>query len=374
MSATAAIASRSHPPAALARRGRRREPLAAGGRRHQQLAGVEVALQVLEVAPQVARRLVAVLGPLLERALDHARERPRHVVAQLRDRPRRVLQYRGEDRQVRVALERPLAARHLVEQDAEREDVGAVVDRQPLRLLGRHVRDGPDDPPVLGDRLRLAGRAVALRRLVVAQLREAEVEHLDPAVGREHHVLGLEVAVQDPLPVGRRDRVRERDREGQEALEREPVLRDGLGERRSLDVLHRDEADALDILERVQDDDPGVAQLRHRPRLPLEPRELLLVGRHVPREDLEGDAPAELLVLGEVDLSHSARAERLHHAVRPERPADEAAVRLDLRHDEDYDALATPKDPARDKRSHVSDVPPEGRILAGRQRVRSAAA
>ena len=55
-----------------------------------------------------------------------------------------------------MSLERPLPARHLVEQDAEREDVGAVVDRQPLRLLGRHVGDRPHDAPVLGDRLRLA--------------------------------------------------------------------------------------------------------------------------------------------------------------------------------------------------------------------------
>ena len=78
----------------------------------------------------------------------------------------------------------------------------------------------PDDAPVLGDRLRLARRAVALVG-VVAQLGEAEVEHLEPAVGGEHHVLGLEVAVQDALPVGRAHRVGEGDREREEALHRE---------------------------------------------------------------------------------------------------------------------------------------------------------
>ncbi len=196
---------RPRPATAAARRD---QALAPGGRAQHQVAGVDVALQVLEVAAQVGRGLVAVLGTLLERALDHARERARDVVAQLAHRPRRVLEDRGQHRQVGAAAERPLARRHLVEQDPEREDVRAVVDGQPLRLLRRHVGDRPDDASVLGDRLRLAQRAVA-HDAVVAQLGEAEVEHLEPAVGREHHVLGLQVAVQDALAVRRGDGVAE---------------------------------------------------------------------------------------------------------------------------------------------------------------------
>ena len=85
---------------------------------------------------------------------------------------------------------------------------------------------------------------------VVAQLREAEVEHLEPAVGREHHVVGLQVAVQDALLVRRRHRVGERDREREEALHGEAARRDRLAERLALDELHRQEAQPAVFLER----------------------------------------------------------------------------------------------------------------------------
>ncbi len=315
-------------------------------RAEHDLAGVDVALQVLEVAAQVARGLVAVLRPLLEGPLDHPGERAGDVVAQLADRPRGVLEDRGEDRQVRVAAEGALAGRDLVEEDAEREDVGAVVDGKALRLLGGHVGDRSHDAPVLGDGAGLARRAVLLVG-VVAQLGEAEVEHLDPPVRGEHHVVGLEVAVQDPLAVGGGHRVDERDREREDALGREAPRGDRLAERLALDVLHRQEAQPLGLLDRVERHDPGVAERGDRPRLALEARDLLGVRGHLRRQHLEGDPAVEARVVGEVDLAHPARAERLEEAIGPQRPADEAAVGLRLWHDADYDAPGGRADPPR---------------------------
>ncbi len=98
-----------------------------------------------------------------------------------------------------LAAERQRAAEHLVEQDAERENIGAVIDRAAARLLRRHVGDGAEDDIGIGsgdrDGVALAGE----RR---QQLREAEVDHLGVAVLGEHHVGGLEIAMHDALGVG----------------------------------------------------------------------------------------------------------------------------------------------------------------------------
>ncbi len=79
------------------------------------------------------------------------------------------------------------AGRHLVEDDAEREDVRALIDRLPFRLLRRHVGDGADDPPVAGERAR--GHAgLGDQAGIFLQLCQPEVEHLHAAVAGDHHV------------------------------------------------------------------------------------------------------------------------------------------------------------------------------------------
>ena len=55
------------------------------------------------------------------------------------------------DRHRAVAGERHDAGEHLVEHDAERVDVGAGVDREALRLLGREVGGGPHDRAGAGE-------------------------------------------------------------------------------------------------------------------------------------------------------------------------------------------------------------------------------
>ena len=88
-----------------------------------------------------------------------------------------------------AAAERRSAGEHLEQEEAERVDVGAGVDRLRLHLLGREVPRGADD--------RAGSRQVA----PALGLRDAEVGDLDgPDVGDEH-VRGLDVAMDDAVAV-----------------------------------------------------------------------------------------------------------------------------------------------------------------------------
>jgi hypothetical protein len=101
----------------------------------------------------------------------------------------------------RVAVERPLAAHHLVEHGAEREHVGARVHRLAAHLLGRHVADGPHHGARIGHRVRDARRS---REIGAAGLaRQSKVENLHLPVVEQKDVLRLQVAVNQALAVRR---------------------------------------------------------------------------------------------------------------------------------------------------------------------------
>ena len=96
-----------------------------------------------------------------------------------------------------LALERQLADGELVEHDADGEHVGAEVERPALDVLGRHVRRRAEQ---------LAGHGQPLE---VDHVRDAEVHQLHDAVGPDHDVLGLDVAVQDAAGVRVGERARD---------------------------------------------------------------------------------------------------------------------------------------------------------------------
>src|SRR5215469_4615763 len=77
----------------------------------------------------------------------------------------------------------------LIEDDADREEVGTSVHRLAIHLLGRHVAERPDDLPCFVD-------------TVIANVGDTKIEQLNPAVLAYHDVGGFDVAVYDPPPVG----------------------------------------------------------------------------------------------------------------------------------------------------------------------------
>jgi hypothetical protein len=113
-------------------RARVRGPRAGRG----QLPRFQIVLQILEVVPQILGALVAVFDVLHEAPPHDLRQVARQRVIEVGDGARCVAQDARDCRDRRVALDGPLAGGQLVEDDAEREDVRALVDRFALGLLG----------------------------------------------------------------------------------------------------------------------------------------------------------------------------------------------------------------------------------------------
>ncbi len=229
-----------------------------------------------------------------------------------RRRLRHLRQVLHRDLDGRVAAERGRAGQQLVQHDAERVEVGALVDVRPARLLGREVLRGADDRADLGHLARTGAR-------------DAEVRHLHAALAVDEHVVRLDVAMDDPVAVReaqRREdlpRVLDGDRN-----RRRPAGDDQLLQRAAVEVLHGDVVRPLRLAAVVDRDDVRMRQRRCVLRLAAEALDELVVVRVAVVEDLDGDAAAQLLVLGEVDVGHAAGAELPHDLVATvEERADE---------------------------------------------------
>ncbi len=211
----------------------------------------------------------------------------------------------------RLALERQSPREHLVERDAEREEIRAPVDLAARELLGRHVRRRAEHHAGLG-----------LRR--IGDARDAEVRHLHGVALRlVHDVRGLDVAVDDAHGVRVAERIGDALDEGEDLVRREEVrLLRVLDEILALEVLHRDVAEVV-LLARVEDgDDVRVVEAPGRFRLAEEA--LLGVGELVrlefrrERHRLDRDDATDLRILAAIHDAHRALAELFLHLVTPE--------------------------------------------------------
>ena len=91
---------------------------------------------------------------------------------------------------------------HFVEHGAERKNIGAWIDRLSANLLRRHIARRPHHHPCRGVRTRQSN-FVRIRPHLLRQLRQPEVENLDPAILGNENILRFQVAMNDPLFVGR---------------------------------------------------------------------------------------------------------------------------------------------------------------------------
>ena len=252
----------------------------------------------LEIGVHLLGRVVAVGRVLGERAQDDVVEVAGHLRPVCGRRDGRLREVLHRDLDGRLAGEGHRPGQQLVEDDPGRVEVRRLVDGGAARLLGGEVLRRADDRARLGH---LAGGAGA---------RDAEVHHLDAALAVDDHVVRLDVAVHDPVPVReaqRREdlaRVVDRDPERRRAARDEQLL-----QRPALDVLHRDVVGALGVAAVVDRDDVRMREPGGVLGLAPEPLHELLVAGVAVVEDLDRDAAAELLVHGEVDVRHPSGAE-----------------------------------------------------------------
>ena len=246
-------------------------------------------------------------------------ERGRQRVVLVAGRRRVFLQDRVHRLDRRIGVERAAAGEHLVEHDAEREDVGAVIDGLAAHLLGRHVAHRAEHRARARQRTRMGeqGRLGLNRGARLGQLGEAEVEDLDAAVARDEDVVRLQVAVDDALLVrggqapgdlaGVVDGLPMRQRRGADAR----------AQRIALEQLGDDVGRAVVGADVVHAEDVGVIERADRARLLLEAAEAIRVRGKRGGQHLDRHLAAEARVTGAVDLAHAARPDRGHDLVGP---------------------------------------------------------
>src|SRR5688572_9383213 len=98
----------------------------------------------------------------------------------------------------RGAVEGCGAGEHLVHDDAERKEIGAMVDGLGPNLLRRHVADRSYDHACVSQ-IPSLGLVLFLLTgfLECDELRQPEIEELHPAVRKDEDVLRLQIAVDD---------------------------------------------------------------------------------------------------------------------------------------------------------------------------------
>ena len=156
---------------------------------------------------------------------------------------------------------------------------------------------------------------------------ETEIENPDAPVVANHDVVGLHVAVGDPLFVRRCHRICKRDRNLEKLVQRKSVFLDKLGEGFAVNELHREEVDACLFFDREDLNDVGVIERRDSLGFALEPRSTLVAFGQLGRENFESDLAVELGVLGQVDLALYARADLFKDVVVGEGLADHLRLR-----------------------------------------------
>jgi hypothetical protein len=222
--------------------------------------------------------------------------------------------------EARVArqLQRQAAGQQLVEEHAERIDVGAAVDvrrQAAVRLLGAHVRRSPHG----NAELRQLGD---VQQRAVERLGQAEIDH--PGAGAavfpgDQHIVRLDIAVQHAALVRVLDRRADLHEQLQAVPRGQPLAVAEVGEGQAGDVLHGEVGIAVVGGARVVDPrDPRMIHQRQHLALMLE-TESVAAGRAPRTDDLEGHPAVErLALLAQVDRAHAALAEQAQDGVMPD--------------------------------------------------------
>ena len=236
----------------------------------------------------------------------------------LRHRRRLGGRNRADEARPRLSFEGLLPGQHLEQHAAEREEVGARVRFEPFDLLRSHVLERAENGALRGDarRRRRRHRAGAGDRRRV-RFREAEVEQLRARL-RQHHVAGLQIAMDDASAMRRVERRRHLNRDRQGLSGRQRALRQSVPQRFSVEQFHDEERGAVVLADVVKRTDVRVGQLGDRACFAVESLAKLRIGGERVGQDFDRDRPVEPRIPRFEHLAHAARAERSEDLVRAE--------------------------------------------------------
>jgi hypothetical protein len=152
----------------------------------------------------------------------------------------------------------------------------------------------------------------------VRQLGQTEVENLDSPVVRNEEILGLQVAVDDPLLVRGGEALRGLARVVDRRAQRQLSAGEGRTKRFPLEKLRDDIGRSRVRSDVVDGRDVGVIENARRFRLLLEPAQAIRVSRERLRQDFDRDLARQARVPRAVDLAHSTGTERRQNFVGAE--------------------------------------------------------
>ena len=145
---------------------------------------------------------------------------------------------------------------------------------------------------------------------------QAEVQHLDRAVGRDLDVGRLQIAMDDAVLVRRFERLGNLPRDRQRFVDGQRAARDPVGERVALDQLQDERVDVAAVLEPVDRRDVRMVERGQHLRLAPEAREAIRIERQTRRAAPSARRRAELGIARAIHLAHAAGAERADDLVR----------------------------------------------------------
>jgi hypothetical protein len=160
-------------------------------------------------------------------------------------------------------------------------------------------------------------REVRIALLGLPRLGEPEIEHLDPAFRRQHHVGGLEVAMDNALLVGGLQPLGDLERDLERLVDRHQASLQPLAQGFTDRQLHDQKALAVVLLEAVEGGDVLVAERCQHPGLAFEAGQAFGILRHLLEQHLDRDLAIELGVPRPIHLSHSSGTEDAENLVAP---------------------------------------------------------